>query len=170
MMNKIMLILIFVLCSAPDISISGTFATWEGLEPDKLASIWLIQKFISQDSDIVFYPHGTKINSGIVFDTPYSKIRRRYNQSSFEALMDHYRITDPKLDTMAKLIHDMEINIWEHKRFKLTHDLELFFITLLDTVKEREKIIQKASAYFDALYKRLPAGLVPTAPPSSLGP
>jgi len=161
-MNKSIPILTVMLFFLQSTALASTFATWQGLEPDKLASIWLIQRFISPGATIAFYPHGQKIDSGIVFDTPYSKIRRRYNQSSFEALISHYQISDPKLLTMAQLIHDMEINVWEHKKFKLTYELQLFFVPLLDKIKDREKILEMASAYLDALYKKMPARMAPS--------
>ncbi|MFH2091582.1 MAG: chromate resistance protein ChrB domain-containing protein, partial [Pseudomonadota bacterium] len=111
-MKKKTVILILILFSFAVNAFSATFSTWEGFEADKLASIWLIKRFVSLDAKIVFYPKGQVMDDGIQFDTPYSKIKRRFNQSTFESLLEHYNLTDLKLQSMAKLIHDVEINVW----------------------------------------------------------
>ena len=49
---------------------SDLFTTWDGLETDKLASIWLIQRFISPGADVKFYPRNHVISDGVQFDTP----------------------------------------------------------------------------------------------------
>ncbi|MGA1875585.1 MAG: chromate resistance protein ChrB domain-containing protein [bacterium] len=37
---------------------SPVFSTWAGFEPDKCASIWLIQRFIHPEAVIKFFPVG----------------------------------------------------------------------------------------------------------------
>ncbi|WP_300461108.1 chromate resistance protein ChrB domain-containing protein [Desulfobacula sp.] len=137
-----------------------TYVTWDGLEADKLASIWLIQRFISPDAKIRLYPKGQTPGTGIQFDTPYSPIRRRFNQSTFESLLAHYHLSDPKLHSIARLIHDIEINVWEKKVFQKTREMEFFFMDLLSSSLEDKTIIQKAGDYFDRLYQAVPDTMI----------
>lgn len=136
---------------------AAVYSTWEGFEADKLACIWLIQRFISPGAQIRFYPVGKNPDKGIQFDTPYSKISRKFNQSTFEALLAHYQISDPKLDNIARLIHDIEINLWEKKLYRKTMEMNLFFMDLLSRSLANDAILQKAGAYFDRLYEDLPS-------------
>jgi hypothetical protein len=101
------------------------------------------------------------LGEGIQFDTPYSQIRRRFNQSTFDSLLEHYHLSDLKLCNIARLIHDIEINVWEKKIFKKTRKMEFFFIDLLDGSLEDEVIMQRAGEYFDQLYRELPDRLMP---------
>ncbi len=134
---------------------ASEFSTWEGFETDKLASIWLIQRFVSPGADIVLYPKGKNPDKGVQFDTPYSKISRRFNQSTFESLIDYYRIDDPKLKAIGKLIHDIEINVWEKKMYQKTMEMDLFFMDLLSDSLEDTVILHRSSKYFDRLYDEL---------------
>lgn len=138
----------------------AVFSTWEGLETDKLASIWLIQRFISPGAEIVFDPKGTPPGKGVAFDTPYSTVSRQFNQSTFESLLDHFRLEDPALIRIGRLIHDIEINVWEKKRFQKTVEMQIFFIDLLSDSPENDDAIKRANAYFDRLYEDL-AGPMP---------
>ena len=66
------------------------YATWDGFEADKCASIWLIMRFVDPDAKIKFYPKGTPITSGIAFDTPDAALRRYHNMAAFESIARHY--------------------------------------------------------------------------------
>lgn len=135
------------------------FATWDGFEADKLASIWLIKRFIAPDASIVIHPKGKVIKNAIEFDTPNASITRRFNKSTFEAFLNHYRLRDPKLVNIGRLIHDTEINTWERKRFRRTKELEIRILDLMEKHRQPDELIEKACEYFDRLYATLPAEL-----------
>jgi len=94
------------------------FSTWDGFEVDKCASIWLIKRFIDENAVIKFFPKGEIIKQGIAFDTPDAIFRRYHNMSTFESLLKHYKLNDPKLIHIGKIIHDIEVNIWKKKYLK----------------------------------------------------
>ena len=135
------------------------FSTWEGFEADKLASIWLIKRFIAPGAVIVILPKGQLIKQGIQFDTPNAEVTRKFNKATFESFLEHYRIKDRKLINIGKLIHDIEINTWERKLFKRTREVEIHIIEILEKYRGNEEIIAKACEYFDHLYSRLPEEL-----------
>lgn len=156
----LMLLLGLAFLSAPTASVEKrVFATWDGFEADKLASIWLIKRFIAPDASIVIYRKGETIKDAIPFDTPHASITRRFNKSTFEGFLDHYRIRDPKLLNIGKLIHDTEINTWERKRFRRTRALEIRILDLMEKYKDHDELIAKACEYFDHLYATLPSEL-----------
>ncbi len=157
--KKLWLILISVAFLGTVYAGQEVFSTWDGLEADKLASIWLLERFISPGTTVVIYPKGELIRKGIQFDTPYSKIKRTYNRSTFESLIEHYHITDPKLVNIGRLIHDIEINLWEKKVFYKTREMEIIIMDLLHEFKRKEVIIERAKEYFDLMYKDLPENL-----------
>ena len=47
---------------------SQIYITWQGLEPDKLASLWLIKRFVDQEAEFKLVPKGSLIKDGIPFD------------------------------------------------------------------------------------------------------
>ncbi len=160
-MRKIssLVILLFLFFSTFLFGEQKIFATWEGFEPDKLASIWLIKRFIAPGASVRIYPKGQSIKEGIPFDTPYSEISRKFNRCTFESLLEHYRIKEKRLVNMGRLIHDMEINTWEKKVFKRTREIEIFIMDLIEKNRNPEEIIKTSSEYFDLLYLILPEEL-----------
>ena len=162
MKKRLSVILICLICVILFESVYAgqqVFSTWDGFEVDKLASIWLLERFIAPDATVAIYRRGQVINQGIQFDTPYSKIRRTFNKSTFESLLEHYRITDRKLVNIGRLIHDIEINLWEEKVFRKSKEIEITFMDLLHEYKSNEVVIERARQYFDRLYKDLPENL-----------
>ena len=115
-MKRIFIIFIFLLLNVNLIK-AETFSTWKGFEVDKCASIWLIKRFIDKNAKIKFFPKGNLITEGIPFDVPEAKLRRYHNMSTFESILKYYNLKDPKLIYIGKIIHDIEVNIWEKKKF-----------------------------------------------------
>jgi hypothetical protein len=135
------------------------FVTWEGFEADKLASIWLIKRFVAPDGVFLFVPRGQVPREGIPFDVPQARLSRRFNRSTFEVLLDHYRITNRKLSNLGEIIHDIEINTWERKRFRRTAEVVASLLFVMDKGRSNEETVKMARDYFDRLYEGLPLEL-----------
>ncbi|MDM8552750.1 chromate resistance protein [Desulfobacterales bacterium HSG2] len=78
------------------------------------------------------------IDKGIQFDTPYSEIRRNFNQSTFESMLKHYRISDRKLLNMGKLVRDIEI-----KSFCVDQAHSNVFLIHADSKNEKYQLVKK---------------------------
>jgi hypothetical protein len=131
------------------------FSTWEGFEADKCASIWLIKRFINPQAMIKFFPKGQTIEEGTPFDTPDAKFKRTHDMSTFEWLVKYFRIEDPKVVHLGNIIHDIEINTWERKRFELSSRVQQTINDIIEQTKDNSEVIAKGCAYFDFLYDGL---------------
>jgi hypothetical protein len=127
------------------------FTTWESFEVDKCASIWLIKKYVDPDAVIRFVPKGETIKEGIPFDTPEAQFRRYHNMSAFESLIKHYHLTDPALIYIGKIVHDIEVNIWEQKIYPETREVQDAILTIIQNAKSNEEVVAKSIEYFDRL-------------------
>ena len=134
---------------------ASVFSTWEGFEVDKCAAIWLIKRFIDEEAVIRFFPKGTLIRDGVAFDTPEAKFRRYHNMSTFESLLRHCKIKDPKLVFIGEIVHDIEVNLWERKRFDETPIVQEAITRIIRNSESNEEIIQESCTYFDRLYEGL---------------
>lgn len=150
---------VFISNGGPDNILAGQkgliFSTWEGFEVDKCASIWLIKRFIDEDVVIKFFPKGEAVREGIPFDTPDAKFRRYHNMSTFESLLKHYNLRDPGLIYLGKIVHDIEVNIWERKVFAETSVVQEAVNRIVRNSKNRDEVIGKSCRYFDSLYKEI---------------
>ena len=131
------------------------FCTWEGLEVDKCASIWLIKRFIDEHAEIRFHPKGTPISDCVAFDVPDAKYRRYHNMSTFESLLKAYGLNDPRLEYIGRIIHDVEINVWERKVMKETVAVEVKINEFILN-GDRDESVAKSIRLFDELYANVP--------------
>jgi hypothetical protein len=130
------------------------FSTWEGFEVDKCASIWLIKRFVDKAAIIKFFPKGEFIDQGIPFDTPDAKFRRYHNMSTYESILRYYKLNDPKVVYIGKIIHDIEVNVWERKQMKETHMVQREVNQIISNSSDNKDVIDKSIKFFDSLYQK----------------
>lgn len=145
-------ILIFVIVPCVQ---AETFYSWHSFEVDKCASIWLIKRFIDQNAIIKIFPRGYKLKDAIPFDIPYAKFRRYHNMSTFEFLRKYYKIDDPKVIQLGKIIDDIELTVWEENRFKISKKIKNDVYYFIENYKNDQQIIDFCLQYFDFLYKKI---------------
>jgi len=131
------------------------FCTWEDFEVDKCASIWLIKRHIDKNAVIKFLPKGGPIEQCIPFDIPEAKLRRYYNMSAFESMLKHYHFKDPTMIHIGKIVHDIEVNIWERKLFDETLAVQDEVLQIINQSKDSDEVIEESCKYFDELYQRI---------------
>ena len=73
--------------------------------------------------------------------------------SAFESLLKHYKLKDPKLIYVGKIIHDIEVNIWEKKVLEETLIVQDAVNKIIWNTKDRNEVIQKSCKYFDSLFQ-----------------
>ncbi len=132
-----------------------TYVTREGFEADKLASIWLLKRFVDRQAEFVFTADGAPLAAGVPFDVPEASLRRFSTRSTFETILTYYKIQDSALLFIGQLLHDIEINTWEKKRFQETSDMQLAIGMIIKGGVGRDEIVTKGVAYFDELYESL---------------
>lgn len=151
-MNKyrfIVLCFLLVSLGTKGDALAEVFATWDTFEADKCASIWLIKRFVDENAEIRFLPKGTRITEGIPFDVPEAKLRRYHNMSTFESLLHFYRIKDSRLRHIGKIIHDIEINVWEKKALEETVRVDQDIRGILESSDSPAEISDRCCKYFD---------------------
>ena len=90
------LVLLITGCTFLSAAQSGSvWATWDVVEPDTCASVWLIKRHVDPKATFRFLPKGTPIVEGTAFDTPEAKFRRYATAATYESILKTYKITDP---------------------------------------------------------------------------
>jgi hypothetical protein len=145
-------------CALADKDEQHVFSTWEGFEADKCASFWLIKRFVDKDAVFRFFPTGETLKIGTPFDTPDAELRRYHNRSTFQTILARYQLKDPKLLYIARIVHDIEINVWEKKAMPETRSVQEMVNGIIRNARSNEEVIAKSIEFFDALYDKTPAG------------
>jgi len=119
----------------PDILRNGKrFSTWQGIEPDKWATLWMIKRYIAKDAYFFLVPPNSPLpENTIAFDVPNASIRRTNKQAMFSQLKQTMELNNNELEYLDKIIHDVEVNIWD----KPKHPHSSWFETMYRNLQER---------------------------------
>lgn len=133
---------------------NNRYITWDSLEPDKWASVWLIKK-INLDAEIVIRPVGAPINEGIPFGVPDAHFTRSHGVSLYESVLTGFEVSDTELKAIGQMIYDIEIAPWSQDSNMHSAYLERAFRKLQERFPERYVPIACYSEFFDSAYRLL---------------
>jgi hypothetical protein len=90
------------------------WVTREHPRTDRIACPWLIRKFIDPVAEIVYVPSDevlafTAREGATSFDAPGARYTHRNGKCTFETLVEEYRIDDPAVTLMAKVVHGADV-------------------------------------------------------------
>ena len=89
------------------------YTTWNILEPDRLAAMWVFQRFVQPKARYHFVEPFSRIAYGTPFDIPEASVRRRGIRSATEVLLEQHGLTrDERLQRLARMTHLYEIAPW----------------------------------------------------------
>src|SRR5206468_4562600 len=91
------------------------WVTREHPKTDRIACPWLIRTFIDPAAEIVFVPRDEVLayaerEGATSFDAPGATYTHRNGNCSFETLVEAYRIQDPAVQLMARVIHGADVS------------------------------------------------------------
>jgi len=91
------------------------WVTREHPKTDRIACPWLIRKFIDADAEIVYVPKDDVLafaerEGAISFDAPGAKYTHRDGNCSFETLVEEYKIDDPAIAVLARVVHGADVS------------------------------------------------------------
>src|SRR6266545_5049104 len=91
------------------------WVTREHPKTDRIACPWLIRKFIDPDAEIVYVPRDEVLayaerEGATSFDAPGAKYTHRDGKCSFETLVEEYKIDDPAIAIVARVVHGADVS------------------------------------------------------------
>jgi hypothetical protein len=86
------------------------WVTRQNVMVDRMASCWLIRKFVDPGAEFLFVPADevqqvAETEKATPFDSPGAELRHRAGRSTFEAILEKYHIEDAAAHLLAKIIH-----------------------------------------------------------------
>jgi len=90
------------------------WVTREHPRTDRIACPWLIRRFIDPDAEIVYVPRDDVLayaerEGATSFDAPGARYTHRGGKCSFETLIDEFKIDDPAVAIMARVVHGADV-------------------------------------------------------------
>ena len=91
------------------------WVTREHPRTDRIACPWLIRKSIDPEAEIVYVPSGDVLahaerEGATSFDAPGANYTHSGNNCTFETLIDEYKIDDPAIAVLARVVHGADIS------------------------------------------------------------
>jgi hypothetical protein len=131
------------------------YSSWDTMEMDKVASLWLIKKFVDPAATFRFYPQGAMEMEGVQVDTPTSQFRRTQLATAYESLLKAHGLNDPALLQIGQIVRDVELNIWGQKKLQETQGIDLVLKGIFLIGANPQDSMEKGFMVMEALYKAL---------------
>jgi len=128
------------------------WATRKGVFIDRIASAWLISRFIDPKARFVFLSKGEKTGDAIPFDMYSAEFTHHGEDCTFETLIKMFELKDPALKPIAEIVHDIDLKDEKYGR-KEAEGVGQVISGLSQSLKEDKKVLEKGFEVFDALYQ-----------------
>lgn len=91
--------------------LARTWVTRTGIRVDRIASAWLIRRFLDPEARFKFVSgKGYTPEPGeLRFDMFEAELTHEGDRCTFEVILDRFEIADPALHTLAEIVHDIDL-------------------------------------------------------------
>ena len=130
--------------------------TREKVKVDRVACPWLVKKLIDSDAEFLIAPADRVLSiaeehKAIAYDIPGVKYGHHEGRCSFEAFIADYRLTDPALLLLAKIVHGADVSNDLYGRPEASGLLAVAMGFSMLGLSDHE-ILQREFIVYDALY------------------
>lgn len=131
-----------------------TWVTRKGIHVDRMASAWLIRRFVDLDAHFKFVPgKGYKPLSGeLRFDMFEAEFTHEGDRCTLEVLIERTALNDPALSPIAEIVHDIDLKDSKFGRQE-TAGIERLIAGMAMAHKDDETRLARGAAVFDDLYE-----------------
>jgi hypothetical protein len=131
-----------------------TWVTRIGVYVDRIACAWLVRRFIDPTATIRFVPgKGYEPKEGeLRFDMFEGEFTHEGDRCSFEVLLTRAGLSDPALQAIAEIVHDIDLKDGKFGREETTGIAHLITGVASANAEDENRIAQGALV-FDNLYQ-----------------
>jgi hypothetical protein len=130
-----------------------TWVTRSGVFVDRIASAWLIRRFIDRDARFKFVD-GAKYrprDGELRFDMFDGEFTHEGDQCTFEMLISRFALSDPALGAIAEIVHDIDLKDAKFEREE-TIGIERVLSGIAAAHADDDVRIERGGQLFDDLY------------------
>jgi len=131
----------------------ATWVTRAGVRVDRMASAWLIRRFIDPNARFKFVPaEGYAPEPGeLRFDMFEGEFTHRGEGCTFEVLLAHFGLRDPALRAVADVVHDIDCKDGRFGREE-TAGVASLIRGITDSVRDDPARLEAGAPLFDGLH------------------
>ena len=131
----------------------ATWVTRAGVKVDRMASAWLIRRWIDQDATFRFVTgdHPVTESQEIRFDMFDGGFTHIGDRCTLEVLIHHFGLTDPALNVIAEVVHDIDVKDEKFERPE-TDGVAALIDGIVTTVPDDLDRLEAGAQLFERLY------------------
>lgn len=118
---------------------------------DRLASAWLIKRFIDPDATFLFAAPTEFPPDAIPFDTPRAEFSHHGNDCTFETLLKRAGLRDRRLTHLAEIVHEADLRDGKFPRDE-ARGIDLAIRGFLAANSDDHDVLTHGLALFEGLY------------------
>ena len=121
---------------------------------DRLASAWLIKRFLDPAAEFVFAAADELPANAIPFDMAGVEFGHQGDHCTFETLLHRSGLRDRRLAAIAEIVHEADVRDGKFQREE-ARGLDLVLRGLLAAVKDDHEALAQGLTLFDGLYSTI---------------
>ena len=118
---------------------------------DRVASAWLIKRFIDADAQFVFAPPAEFPKDAIPFDAPGVELSHQGEDCTFETLVKRVRLRDRRLLRLAEVVHEADLRDGKFPREE-ARGLDIAIRALLAASPDDHQVLAQGMTLCEGLY------------------
>ena len=118
---------------------------------DRIASAWLIKRFIDPQAKFLFADPADAAKKGVPFDILGADFGHQGEDCTFETLLKRSGLRDRRLQAMAEIVHEADLHDGKFARTE-TSGVDLALRGLATTIHEDHELLDRGMGVFDGLY------------------
>ena len=138
---------------APTTYRGRTWVTRRGVLIDRMASAWLIRRFVDRQAKFKFVPGGgyEPREGELRFDMPGAEFTHQGDRCTFEVLVERFAPSDLSLRQIAEIVHDVDLSDGKFGRAESVGIERAVFGLAQSTADDRQRL-ERSHTLLDALY------------------
>ena len=122
---------------------------------DRIASAWLIKRFIDPDAEFVFASPAEFPKDAIPFDAPGVELSHRGEDCTFETLVTQARLRDRRLARLAEVVHEADLRDGKYPHEE-ARGIDVAVRALLAASADDHQVLAQGMALVEGLYATTP--------------
>ena len=137
----------------------ATWVTRAGIKVDRIASAWLIRRFIDPGARFKFVPAKSyrPASGELRFDMYQGEFTHQGDRCTFETLLERFDLTDPGLQALGEIVHDVDCKDEKFGRAEAAGIASLVGGLVLAYPDDAERL-ERGAAVFEGLYAYISSG------------
>jgi len=118
---------------------------------DRIASAWLIKRFIDPEAVFAFAPPSDFPKDAIPFDAPGVELSHQGEDCTFETLVKRAQLRDRRLGRLAELVHEADLRDGKYPHEE-ARGIDVAIRALLAASPDDDQVLAQGMTLFEGLY------------------